>query len=80
MQTETFEWPVDYVDPYQEMLADFVSDIEAKVRNGESTLEAALSEAAESEFARTYGLSEGFIAGHVSPDKLEFGSALGPRM
>lgn len=80
MQAEKFEFPADYVDPYQQMLADFVQDIEAKVRNGEMTLEVALSEAAESEFATEYGLSKGYIGKHVRPEHLEADNALRHRM
>ena len=80
MQAETFEIPADYVDPYQKMLADFVSDVEAKVRNGDTTLEVALSESAGSEFATEYGLSKGYIGKHVRPENLEADNAPRHRM
>lgn len=45
---------------------EFVSESAAKVRNGEATIEAAVAEAADSDFARLYDLSPGYIEHHVS--------------
>jgi hypothetical protein len=59
-------WPDDYVDPLQQEFEELITETVARVRNGEVAIEIAVAEAADSEFARMYEMSPGFIGHHVS--------------
>ncbi len=60
------EWPDDYVDPLQRDFEEFISETFARTHNGEASIVVAVAEAADSEFARMYEISPGYIEHHVS--------------
>lgn len=57
-------WPDDYVDPLQQELEELIVERVARVRNGEVVVAVAVAEAADSDFAKMYEMSPGFI-GHL---------------
>lgn len=59
-------WPDAYVDPLQREFEELIAKTVARISNGEVAVEIAAAEAADSEFARMYELSPGFIGHHVS--------------
>lgn len=59
-------WPDDHADPLQQEFKELITGTVARIRSGEVAIEIAVVEAADSEFARMYEMSPGFIEHHVS--------------